>query len=72
MYISSMLHIFSHYKAVLRAKFEYDFILQLNDSIISGLKNFDCDILPLSRHVLVPLTLICDFNLPWDIQYVYL
>lgn len=59
MYISSMLLLFSHYKALHRAKFEYDSVSQLNDSIIRGLKNFDCNVPPLSRHVLAPLTLIC-------------
>ena len=59
MYSSSVLLLFSHYNNVLRAKFEFDFVSQLNYSIIPGLKNFDCNILPLSRHVLVPVSLIC-------------
>lgn len=58
MYISSMLLLFSNYNAVLKAKFEYDSVSQSNDSIIRGLKNFDCNVPPLSRHVLAPLTLI--------------
>lgn len=39
MYISSMLLLFSHYKAVLRDNFEYDSLLELNDSITASLKN---------------------------------
>lgn len=40
MHISTMLLLFSHYKAVLRAKFEYNSVSELNDSIIRSLKTF--------------------------------
>lgn len=40
MHICTILLLFSHYKAVLKAKFEYNSVSELNDSIIRSLKNF--------------------------------